>query len=698
MAAERTASTAIEQRGLPSALSVPLALIAILLLAAFLQLYRLDENGFGTTYYSAGVRSMLKSWHNFFFNSFDPDGFVSLDKPPVALWIQVLSARLFGYSGLSLLAPQAIEGTLSVALTYHLVQRRFGQAAGLLAALFLALTPVAVAIDRSNDTDSCLVLVLLLTAWAASLAAERSKLSLFILAMALAGLGFNVKMLAASVIVPSLVALYWFGAALPWRRRCLHLAAGGLVLAGTSLAWCVDYDLTPADERPFVDSTSENSMIELALGHNGAQRFVRLAGRGRRIVAATRDGAAVAAADPALANQAAAPARGRGGQPRANRIVDTVPVGFFRLADPHLAGQFAWLTPLALFGIAAAAWRSPRRLPLDPMQQALLLWSAWALTYGLVFSFAGGIFHAYYLDAMAPAMAALAAIGLVTLWRLRAAPGLERFLLPAALGATTLWQAYIEFSYLGSALHDPADWRALLYLALLAGGAAATGLLAFRGRDLIWARGALALGLLALLVTPTAWALSPVLGRVNTMLPAASLALLSPDDPANAPAPQRLRTLRDAELGRIEGFLAANHKDEHYLLATQNARQAAPLIIATGGNVMAFGEFMGTDPILTVDRLQDLAASGQLRFVLIGGLDALGRRPARVQQQELSDWIRAHGKPVDPALWRGPDAELQQLQRGRRGETALVELYDLRPDRGPIVVPAADAQPDQASP
>src|SRR5215470_14236729 len=179
-----------------------LGLFVVLATAAALRLWRLSQNGFGNEYYTASVRSMSLSWHNFLYTAFDPAGFISVDKPPVALWIQVASVKLFGFHPLSVLVPQAIEGVAAVALLYHLVQRRFGAAAGLLAALFLALTPVSVAIDRSSNTDSCLVLVLLLAAWALTLAVERGSWRLLALAMGLVGLGFNVKMLAAFVVLP----------------------------------------------------------------------------------------------------------------------------------------------------------------------------------------------------------------------------------------------------------------------------------------------------------------------------------------------------------------------------------------------------------------------------------------------------------------------------------------------------------------
>jgi 4-amino-4-deoxy-L-arabinose transferase-like glycosyltransferase len=88
------------------------------LLAAVLRLWRLNDNGYGNQYYAAGVRSMLESWHNFFFDAFGPNGFVSLDKPPAAFWIQVASAKLLGFSGVSVLLPQALERTAAVGLLY----------------------------------------------------------------------------------------------------------------------------------------------------------------------------------------------------------------------------------------------------------------------------------------------------------------------------------------------------------------------------------------------------------------------------------------------------------------------------------------------------------------------------------------------------------------------------------------------------
>jgi 4-amino-4-deoxy-L-arabinose transferase-like glycosyltransferase len=197
-----------------------LALGAIVLLAAFLNFYQLARLGYANSYYAAAVKSMSLNWHNFFFASFDPGGFVTIDKPPLGFWFQVASVKLFGYSGVSLLLPEGVAGVLSVVLLYHLVQRVFGRGAGLLAALALAITPVAVADNRNNTIDSILVLFLLLGAWAVSRAVEQrrtgasraSGLRWLLLCAVLVGLGFNVKMLEAYLVVPAFGLVYLLGA------------------------------------------------------------------------------------------------------------------------------------------------------------------------------------------------------------------------------------------------------------------------------------------------------------------------------------------------------------------------------------------------------------------------------------------------------------------------------------------------------
>jgi len=665
--------------GVASRLGGRLALAAILALAAALRLWDLDKNGFGTDYYSAGVRSMMGSWHDFLFNAFDPAGFVSLDKPPLAFWIQVLSVKLFGFGGLAILLPQVVEGLAAVTLLHHLVRRRFGAAPALLAALFLALSPISVAIDRSSNTDSALVLMLLLAAWPAIVALERGELRYLLLAAAVLGLAFNVKMLAAFVMVPAAIGVYVLAAPRSWPCRFGHGAAAAVVLMVVSLAWVVAYDLTPPQQRPYVGSSRSNSMLELAIGHNGMERFIR---RPRPAGPAAPPGSAVVApetddaADPAAASpDPSSPQPGAG----ARRARDNVPVGPLRLADPHLAGQLLWLLPLAASGVAAAWGR--RGAP-----PARWGWRVWIAGCAVVYSLAGGIFHAYYLAPLAPPLAALAGIGVAWSWQ-----GRRRRWLASGLLATALWQAYIAAGALGwrpeaglaAAL---ASWRVWLLAGMAAGtGLAIAGVFASSRRPGLSVP-TLALGLAALLAMPTAWALSTVLVRGNVGFPAADLAALAGDEDTTA---WRLRgaSIRAAAVEKLVAFLDANRGDERFLLATTNARLAAPIIIATGAPVMAMGGFSGNDPILAPEDLARRIAAGEVRFVLIATSRDYGAAVDGRGASVLTDWVRQNGRLVEGERWRAPRmAGSAGDVRSRRA--APPELYDLQPERGLAAAPA----------
>ena len=354
-----------------------------------------------------------------------------MDKPPVSLWIQVAAVKLFGFRPLSVLLPQVLEGIASVGLLFHLVRRRFSASAALLAALFFAITPVFVAVNRTNNTDSCLVLGLLLAAWALLKAAEEGKRRLLFLSMALIGLSFNIKMLAAFVVLPTFFLVYYFGAPQGRRRRIADLTMAVLVVAATSLPWMLAYELTPADRRPFIGGSSRNSMLELVVGYNGIGRFVS------RVKEPGTSGSGLETGRTARpqVQQAAGMDAAKEGRPRGvlSRLFVQTPTGPLRLADGQLAAQVGWLLPMAFMALAMGAVQNRFRRPLAATHLALLFWFCWVATYIVVYSFAGGIMHFYYLATMAPALAALAGIGLASLWSCYRQGGSLALLLPATL-------------------------------------------------------------------------------------------------------------------------------------------------------------------------------------------------------------------------------------------------------------------------
>src|SRR6201995_5598769 len=147
-------------------------LVAVVGIAGILNLWGLLINGWANTYYSAAVRSMTTSWHDFLFASLDKTGLKTVDKPPLALWVQALSARIFGFHPLSVLIPQALMGAAAAALVYDLTRRRFGRPAGFVAGIVLGTTPIAVAMSRHNNPDELLVLCCVAALWFAVRALE----------------------------------------------------------------------------------------------------------------------------------------------------------------------------------------------------------------------------------------------------------------------------------------------------------------------------------------------------------------------------------------------------------------------------------------------------------------------------------------------------------------------------------------------
>jgi 4-amino-4-deoxy-L-arabinose transferase-like glycosyltransferase len=636
-----------------------LALAAILVLSAFLNLFRLTSEGYGNSYYAAGVKNMLTSWHNFFFVSFDA-GFVSIDKPPLGLWIQAASAKLFGFSGLSLLLPQALAGVLSVVLLYHLVRRAFGPVAGLIAALVLAVTPIVVVTSRNNTADMLLVLTVLVAAWAVIRAAETASLRWLLLCAVVVGLGFNIKMMQAYLVLPAFYLLYLLAAPVSWRRRFVHLGLATLVLVVVSLSWAVAVDLTPADQRPYVGSSQHNSALELASGYNGLSRLL---GRGNELINSNGGFNNLRSASDSQSAQGFGP--GGGGGP--GGVGENGEKGPLRLLDQQLAGQIGWLLPLAVVGLLAASWQRRPRLPLDRRQGSLVLWGMWLLTMVVFFSIAG-MFHRYYLVMLAPAIAALVGIGVVALWKDYRSPGRRGWLLPLVPVGMAVVQDYVLSAYEGWPL-----WLVpgISGLCLLAAGVLVIARLRKKAiatqtsSNLLAA--VVAVGMLSLLIAPTAWAAYSVGQGVGGLPAAGPQPAQGQGGPGGPPGggPPRGGPGREADPALVK-YLQANKGDAKYLVATTDAHGASSIILNTDERVIDLKGFEGHDPVFSAGELAGLVDEGAVRLFLIseGG-------PGGDSQNESVGWVQDNCAQVPQEDWQSPEAEGQGGPPGR-----VQMLYD----------------------
>jgi 4-amino-4-deoxy-L-arabinose transferase-like glycosyltransferase len=359
------------------------ALFGLLALTALLYLWDLSRNGYANDFYAAAVQAGTKSWKAAFFGSFDSSNFITVDKIPASLWVDELSAKIFGFSSWSLLAPQAVEGVASVALLYAAVRRWFGPSAGLIAGAVLALTPAAALIFRFNNPDALLVLLMTAAGYAVQRALERDRTRWLVLAGLLLGFAFLTKMAQAFLVLPGFgIAYLWAGPARLGRRIWQLLAGLGGVIVGAGW-WIAIAQLTPAADRPYFGGSTDNNILELALGYNGLGRL---------------DG-----------SETGSIGGGGGGSSFGGAT------GVFRLFQSEFGGQVSWLIPAALISLGALLWISRRAPRTSRVRAFALLWGGWLLVTGVVFSYMQGIIHPYYMVALAPAIGALVGVGAISL-------------------------------------------------------------------------------------------------------------------------------------------------------------------------------------------------------------------------------------------------------------------------------------------
>jgi 4-amino-4-deoxy-L-arabinose transferase-like glycosyltransferase len=229
-------------------------------------------------FYDAAVRSMTLSWHNFFFGAFEPGGSVSIDKPPVDLWLQVASVKLIGFSNTSLKLPEALGGTLAVPLLFLAVRRMWSTRAGLAAAVAQAVLPIEVITSRSDTMDGVMMALIVLALYLIVRANERGSSAWLLAAAAALGIAFDVKLLESIVALPGLAVLAYLG--MPDRseigqrkRRLLQLLAASAVYVVVALAWLGATLLFPAHDRPYAIGSTNGSAWNAAFVFNGTDRL-----------------------------------------------------------------------------------------------------------------------------------------------------------------------------------------------------------------------------------------------------------------------------------------------------------------------------------------------------------------------------------------------------------------------------------------
>ena len=570
------------------------AFLGVLALAAFLYLWNLTVSGYANTYYSAASLAASKSWTAWFFGSFDASNFITVDKPPLSTMVMGLSVRLLGLSSWSVLVPEALAGVGTVGVLFLAVKRSFGPAAATIAAIAMALTPAAVLIFRFNNPDALLTLLLVISAWALLRSLEHGSYRWVILAGVCVGLAFLTKYLQAYLVLPGFALVFGFSANTTFRRRLIGLPVAFATVLLASGWWVAIEELLPAGSKPFIGGSTTGSALDLIFGYDGLGRIFGTAAGGP-------------------GNNA-----GFGGA-----------AGLLRLFNDAWFGEIAWFIPPALASLGLGLWLRRRAGRTDRALAGYLLWGTWLVATALVFSYMSGTVHSYYAVALAPAIAALVGAGVAELWQLRA----RHWIGGAALAAGFVGTAWFGWQLL-SRTPDFAPGVGLVAVALAVVAAVALLLASIpRLRDSLGrlAGAAAALGLCAVLLAPTAYAVSTVQtayssgdphpgpGTTNTGFggggagPGGSggdgtrptLAGTAPTgSPPNAPtgtAPTGTSVARSGGSGMgnasadsaLVSYLVANRGSAPWIVAATSAQEAGPLELATSLPVMAMGGFTG---------------------------------------------------------------------------------------------------------
>jgi 4-amino-4-deoxy-L-arabinose transferase-like glycosyltransferase len=605
-------------------------------------------------FYDAAVRSMSLSWHNFFFGAFEPGGSVSIDKPPVDLWLQVASIKLLGFTSTALKLPEALAGTVAVPLLWAAVRRIWSPAAGIAAAIAIAVLPVEVITSRSDTMDAVMMALVVLAFLFVVRAGESGRSAWLFAAAAALGLAFDVKLLESLVALPGLAVLAFMALPGSRGRRLLLLLGAGAVYVAVALAWLTATSLAPAHDRPYAIGSTNGSAWNAAFVFNGSDR---LGGKspepqatvyepGHRYPVATqseRDHIPIVPPSPARLLARIGPLSGeRLGLEVLVALLLGIPalIAGVRRGDGEGPGETSVrpgdAATEAVTGAASIALGEQDEREVRLRRAAAVGLPLWLLTGILLFSHMTRL-HPRYVEGLTPAVAAMLGIGAV--W---AASARGRVRLAVLVGTLVIVIVYAERLLFGK----PAVWWIVLAGAL--GAIALAGIERLPGisspaRSTLLPACVLATTLVAVLAIPVKVDVSAIEDRVSD---AGYVGALPGEE-------QRL----------VSAYLRAHMKGARYEVAAESATGIGSLIVKDALPIVVLTSY-GSRVFTTVPQLERLIARGEVRYAFLNSNCGRHDSSANAACSAPAKWVRAHGTDVSRAagldrggvLWLLPGA------------------------------------------
>jgi 4-amino-4-deoxy-L-arabinose transferase-like glycosyltransferase len=573
-------------------------------------------------FYDAAVRSMGLSWHNFFFGAFEPGGSVSIDKPPVDLWLQVASVKLVGFSNTSLKLPEALAGTLAVPLLFLAVRRMWSTRAGLATAVAQAVLPIEVITSRSDTMDGVMMALIVLALYLIVRANERGSSAWLLAGAAALGIAFDVKLLETLVALPGLAVLAYLGMPGPRKRRLLQLLAASAVYVVVALAWLGATLLFGAHDRPYAIGSTNGSAWNAAFVFNGTDR---LAGKsiepqteyqpGHDYPTATQSERDHIPIVPPSATRLLARVGPLSGERLGLELLLALLLGLPALIGGVLRRPSGSDPPSSETAVAVADADDVDGYRMRRAVAAGL--GVWLLTGIVLFSHMARL-HPRYVEGLIPAVTATLGIGLA--W---ATSSSGRARLIALIVGMAVLIVYAERLLYGR----PESWWIALAGAL--GALALAGLARIRVRpsarsSALLAGGTLALALLAIAAIPVEVDKTAIENRVSDA--------------------GYIGALPGAQQRELSTYLIAHQGSARYELAAESATGIGSLIVQDARPVVVLTTYEAR-VFTTVAKLKQLIAEGAVRYAFLNTYcatysttNAACAAPAR--------WIRAHGTDV----------------------------------------------------
>ena len=583
------------------------ALLIVLVLNSILYFWNLGINGWANAYYSAAVQAGSMDWKSFFFGSLDWGNSITVDKPPLSLWIMGISVRVFGLSPESIMAPQAAMGVLTTYLIYCVLRRNYSGLAALSAAAVFFTTPIITLLSRYNNPDPLMLLLMVGATYLVVLAVEKTNARLVLWAGFLLGLAFMTKQLQALLVLPAVAAAISISyKSSLWRRLRVGLIGFGVMIT-SGLAWMLVVELIPVSARPFIGGSPTNSILQLTLGYNGIDRIISKE------------------EDPTIQ---LLPADFRSQESDA---------GIFRLFNANFSQEASWLLIVALLAcfVIATKWRS---VAASRGRLATSIISVgWFLTTYFLLSFMGNGIHTYYSATLVPPLALVIGIAIDLLVE-------DRDTVSGRLAASAICLVGTGFSF--AILSLGTGWPDSFGSSILVGGCLGSALLAIKPPFPVIDRIAIGLLIFALLGPPLAvsWhnaatphnGSNPLSGNLTKSDKSLSqfLAKASVGDPLWA---------KELGYGLDPGPNLTTRLQQSgsclWAAATYPGQTAAKYQLAAGKPVMSLSGFMGVDPNPTLRQFQSEVANGQICYLVWqqSHLDVPERSTTLMQ---ISAWVK----------------------------------------------------------